>query len=336
MLRIPLRAGVPGYCREPYLLREVSDDGIGWHTRERVTNKGRRCRWEGDILTWLDDEIRRLGDFSETNWNHRTIVEITGQDKAQGWFLHAMTGHEWLLRLVFRVGRNAFKQGDLERKLDLGPFNEAEGTESCNRNDRVQVSNRKGPWQEVAVLVNRRDEIATPAFRKFLKDAVAAYSGNLKKMETRLEDVMPWKVNGERWHLSDKGFPPGRKIRWDRTLLPQMIRLVREMEPDVDIKWDTRDAILFYVPGISKSWARFRTKDESGLDCRFVGRPGQFNLSRIERFGTAPAFSDDRSDGSQVMQLTFQHADHVRPAQLKEMLAEHLRGFREMFGEAAK
>ena len=67
-----------------------------------------------------------------------------------------------------------------------------------------------------------------------------------------------------------------------------MIRLVREMEPDVDIKWDTRDAILFYVPGISKSWARFRTKDESGLDCRFVGRPGQFNLSRIERFGTLP------------------------------------------------
>jgi excinuclease ABC subunit A len=311
-------------------------DGIGWHTQERVTNKGRRCRWEGDILTWLDEEIHRLGDFAETNWNHRTIVEIAAKNKTQGWFLHAMSGHEWLLRLVFRVGRNAFKQADLQRRLGLESFNEAEGTESCNREERVDVANRKGPWQEVAVLVHRLDELNAPAFRGFLKEAVAAFNGNLKKMQVRPEDVMPWKVAGERWHLSDKGFPIGRKIRWDRALLPRLIKVMREVEPNIEIKWDTRDAILFYVPGVSKSWARFRTKDDMGLDCRFVGKPGQYNLSRIETFGASQTLSEDRGDGSQMMQLVFLHSDHLHARELKELLREHLQGFLEMFAPATE
>jgi hypothetical protein len=39
-----------------------------------------------------------------------------------------------------------------------------------------------------------------------------------------------------------------------------------------------------------------------------------------------------RGDGD-VVRLVFQHADHVQPARLKELLREHLRGFRETFGK---
>ncbi len=232
------------------------EDPIGWHTRDRITTGGRPCRWDGEILPWVIDRIQKLGDFSEANWNHRTIVEVPAKNKSQGWFLHAMTGQEWLLRLVFRVGRNAFKQADLERRLGLKPFNEADGAASCNREDRVQVANRKGPWQEVALLVNQREEIDTPAFHQFLKEAAAAFEGNHKKMQVRPEDVMPWKVNGERWHLSDKGFPIGRKVRWDRAILPRMLKLIREVEPNIEISWDNRETISFYVPGISRAWSR--------------------------------------------------------------------------------
>jgi excinuclease ABC subunit A len=171
-------------------------DGRLWHTADRVTNKGRQGRWEGDILTWLENEIHRLGDFSETSWNHRSIVEIAAKNKSQGWFLHAMTGQEWLLRLVFRVGRNSFKQSELERKLDLGPFNEAAGSANCNREDRVQVANRRGPWQEVAVLVHRRSEIDTPAFQlgcrvqgQLAKNAGSA--GRRDAMESKWRTLAP-------------------------------------------------------------------------------------------------------------------------------------------------
>jgi excinuclease ABC subunit A len=308
-------------------------DPVRWHTQDRVTTQGRPAKWEGEILPWLIEQIEKLGEFSEPNWNSRTIVEVAAKNKSQGWFLHAMTGQEWILRLVFRVAKNSFKQAEVESRLALPPLDEIPGVQCYNRDARVEASNRKGPWQEVAVLAFRRSELDTPAFRQFLRDAVAAFDRNLTKMQLKPEDVMPWKVNGERWHLSDKGFPPGRKIRWDRAILPRLIKVLKEVEPDAEIKWDARDAILFYVPGISKSWARVRTKDESGLDVRLVGPPGAFNLSRVETFGATQAFGDERaSDGSQVLQMVFLNESHLHPAELREFLKEHLNIFRDRFG----
>jgi hypothetical protein len=34
-----------------------------------------------------------------------------------------------------------------------------------------------------------------------------------------------------------------------------------------------------------------------------------------------------------VLRLVFRHGEHVHAAKLKELLAEHLRGFREVFGQ---
>ena len=58
-------------------------DGRRWHTVERVTTKGKPCRWEGHILDWIDERIHELGTFSDTNWNHRTLVEIAAPTKAR-------------------------------------------------------------------------------------------------------------------------------------------------------------------------------------------------------------------------------------------------------------
>ncbi len=80
-------------------------DGRRWHTVERVTSDGKPCRWEGAMLDWLDERIHELGAFADTNWGQRSVVEIAAPNRSQGWFLHALTGQEWLLRLVFRVGQ---------------------------------------------------------------------------------------------------------------------------------------------------------------------------------------------------------------------------------------
>src|SRR5262249_52243917 len=76
-------------------------DGQRWHTVERISTEGKPCRWEGDILPWIDEHVHKLGSFSDTDWSERTVVEIAAVPKTLGWFLHAMTGMEWLLRLVF-------------------------------------------------------------------------------------------------------------------------------------------------------------------------------------------------------------------------------------------
>src|SRR5205085_5286520 len=64
-------------------------DGRRWHTVDRVTSKGAPCRWEGAILDWIDARIHEAGPFSDTNWNHRSVIEIAAPQKSQGWFLHA-------------------------------------------------------------------------------------------------------------------------------------------------------------------------------------------------------------------------------------------------------
>lgn len=307
-------------------------DGKRWHTSERVSHKGTACRWDGHILEWIDERIHAQGEFSDTNWNERTIVEIAAPTKSLGWFFHAHTAMERMIRLVFRVGRNTFQQAELRERLGLRPLNEIPGLDVYGDEKRVRVANRKGPWQEVIVLALQLSDIDTPIFRKFLAEAVAAFHASLQRQRTKPEDVMPWKINGERWHLGDKGFPPGKKVLWDRALLPRVLALVREVEPKMQVEWDARDAIALRVPGLGKAWGRLRTKEASGLDCRFLGKKGQLNLSRVEKFGVDPSITNSRADGD-TLQLVFQHNEHVHPAELRELLAEQLKGFREAFGK---
>jgi len=306
-------------------------DGRRWHTLDRVSHSGKPCRWEGRILDWIDKEIHKRGTFSPTNWNHRSVIEIAAQHKSQGWFFHGMSGMEWLVRLVFRVGRNTFKQGDLAERLAIPSLNDTPGLEVYSNESRVRAANRKGPWQEVTVLAHRLSEIDTPAFHAFLDQAVKAFQASLNKQRTNIESVMPWKVNGQRWHLGDKGFAPGKKVQWDRGLLTRLLELVRAVDNTLQIEWDARDAIKLRVPGIGRSWAQFRTKDFRGLDCRFLGKKGQFNLSQLEGLGVQPQIAGHRAE-SDVIRLVFQQAEQMPGARLKEVLGEHLTGFRDVFG----
>lgn len=83
-------------------------DGRRWHTVDRVTTEGKPCQWDGTMLTWLDELVHEAGTFGDTNWSQRLVVEIAAPKATQGWFLHALTGMEWQLRLVFRVSKKAF------------------------------------------------------------------------------------------------------------------------------------------------------------------------------------------------------------------------------------
>jgi len=306
-------------------------DGKRWHTRDRVTTAGKTPQWEGEALAWVVAQVVALGGFSPTNWNHRSIVEVAAEPKSRGWFLHAQTGLEGYLVLGFRVARNAYKVGELTTRLGLKRLSDIPGFENFARDQRVLVHQGKGPWQDVAVSVVSKAEIDTPTFRAFLKEAAESFHKQLGRTQTSVEDVMPWRQNGEKWHLSDKGFPPGKGRKWDGNLLPRLLEIARTVESEIDVKWDVRDAVTVRVPGISRMWARLKTKEPGALECWFVGKPGQFNLSRVEGFGIHPEIVADRSDRADVLKLRFVTAGQLKPAELKKLLNEHLAGFRERF-----
>ena len=124
-------------------------DGKRWHTQDRVGRKGDPCEWDGKILDHVVRRIQKLGKFEPTNWNSRTVVEITGPKKSDGWFFHAITGETWLLKLKFRVTRNTFKREALEQRFPLKTLNQLDEIPLYSNEPRVRCKNLRGPWQEV-------------------------------------------------------------------------------------------------------------------------------------------------------------------------------------------
>ena len=310
-------------------------DGPKWHTRDRITTKGTPCKWDGDALTSVVEQVEALGEWGETNWNHRTIVEVAPPKKSLGWFLHAMTGHEAYLKLCFRARRNTFKTADLAATLKLRPLSDYPGHEGYNRDHRVEVTNDgRGPGQTVVVTIVKKEETETPTFRAFLKQAAESFGeliGGGGPMAAKIEAAMPWKVDGEKWHLGDKGFPPGKGRRWDKALLPKLLKLLRDIEPKLKIGWDVVDAITVRVPQSNRFWVRVKTKDTAALEVWLPAKPSQFNLAKWDGIGRDPVIDRGRWEGVDVVTLKFVTADDLKPEQLKPLLAEQLRGFLEVY-----
>ena len=56
-------------------------DGRRWHTHDCISRNGQPCRWDGQILARVVDRIHELGQFSPTDWNNRSVVEISAREK---------------------------------------------------------------------------------------------------------------------------------------------------------------------------------------------------------------------------------------------------------------
>src|SRR5262249_49625737 len=186
-------------------------DGHRWHTSDRTARDGKPCQWDGKILDAVESRIHELGTFAETNWNSRTVVEITSAKKSDGWFFHAITGERWLLKLKFRTNKKTFEREKLVSDLGLKPLNDIHEIEAYGSGPRVRCKNLRGPWQEVQIDAHSWEEIDTPEFWSFLERAVVGFQKFTERIEQKPADVMPWTVLGQKWHLSRKGFPPGKQ-----------------------------------------------------------------------------------------------------------------------------
>ena len=118
-----------------------------------------------------------------TNWNNRTIVEITAAKKSDGWFFHAITGERWLVKLKFRTAKKTFERDKLVADLGLKPLNDIDEIEAYGRGPRVKCKNLRGPWQEVQIDAHSWEEIDTPAFWSFLERAVAGFQKFTERVE---------------------------------------------------------------------------------------------------------------------------------------------------------
>ena len=161
-------------------------DGRRWHTEDRVGRAGEPVNWDGEILAKVVDTIQQHDGFADTIWDQRTVVEINGMKKSQGWFFHAITGDAWFLKMKFRVRPRTFKREDLVDQIPLLRPNDMEDVPVYGNSPRVKLTNTKASWQEIEIRAHTLEEIDTPGFWKFLDDADRQFSG--QNQTDRIED----------------------------------------------------------------------------------------------------------------------------------------------------
>jgi excinuclease ABC subunit A len=293
-----------------------------WHTRDRVGRKGQPCRWDGQILERIVDRIEQSDKFAPTNWNARTIVEISSPNKTEGWFLHAITGEEWLLKLKFRVAKNTFDREALIEQLKLRPLNEMAELPVYGHEPRVKCKNLRGPFQEVQLQVHSLEEIDKPAFWKFVDAAIAGYDKFTSRVRQKPEDIMPWKVLGQKWHFSRRGFPPGKPPKWDAELLEEICEMLKAAAQDAQFLWNNQQLVHVFVRHQHEPWASLVTKRVAHVELALNGPPGRFALGRIRELAAEREFQ--AGPERDTVRLRFVTTEDLDRGDLRRFLAEHL------------
>jgi excinuclease ABC subunit A len=299
-------------------------DGRRWHTVDRVGRTGAPCRWDGRILADVIDHIQKQSDFlSETDWNNRTIVEIRAARKSDGWFFHAITGEEWLLKMKFRTGRATFNRDELVRRLDLKPLNDVQELPLYGTEPRVKCRNLRGPWQEVELRVHSYEEIDRPEFWKFLDQAVAGFAKFSEKVQEKSEILQPWKQLGRKWHFSRRGFSLSGKVEWEPEVLEELIELLNETAPYGQLLWNNKQVVPLLVPEQHEPRAAVQTKKLDAVYLILTGPKGRVTQGKLAGLGY-DAHVDGQRTGHDMVRMKFRSLDDLRRGDLAAFLKEHL------------
>ncbi len=297
-------------------------NGRRWHVEDRVGRKGEKVEWEGAILERVVDRIESHAGFSATDWNSRGVVEISGEKKSLGWFFHAITGEAWLLKMKFRVRKGTFKQADLAERIPLKTLNEMDEIPKYGNNPRVKVTTLKGPWQEVEIRAFTLAEIDHDEFWKFVDEAVKGFLEKIERVETNLEEHMPWTKLGQKWHFMRKGFSSGKKVRWDTEVLEQLHELLVATAPEAQFLWSNKQIVHLYIPQQKEPWASIQTKKTEAVWLHLTGPQNSVPLGRVSNLSKNATVSN--AGTKDVVRLSFDTVDEIANEELAQFLTEHL------------
>ena len=134
---------------------------------------------------------------------------------------------------------------------------------------------------------------------------------------------MPWKVLGQKWHLSKKGFPPGKKTAWKPEVLEELLEMLSEAVPDGQFLWNNQNVVYLMVPGVRKPWATVHTKRLAGIDLILNGPKGAFQLGGVAEIGADRSLATDSEDHDQV-KLRFVTTDELHSENVAAFFQAHL------------
>jgi excinuclease ABC subunit A len=298
-------------------------DGPRWHTQDRVGRTGAPCRWDGRILADVVERIEQADLFSDTDWGNRTVVEVRAAKKSDGWFFHAITGEEWLLKLKFRTTKSTFRREELVRRLDLKPLNDMPDLPLYGTEPRVRCKNLRGPWQEVELRLHAYEEIDRPEFWGFVDQAIAGFRRFAERARKRPEDLMPWKALGRKWHFLRKGFLKGGPPKWEPEVLEELCRLLERTAPGCRFGWGNKVLVPVHVGDGKIPWAAIQTKKPDAVHLDLFGPKNRFPMGSLTELGRDPQLDTERPEFDRI-RLTFRSKTDLARGNLARFLKKHL------------
>ncbi|MBQ8286240.1 MAG: ATP-binding cassette domain-containing protein [Thermoguttaceae bacterium] len=296
-------------------------DGRRWHCETRTSRVGTPCRWSGKALAAVVDRLEESPFLAETDWNNRTIVEIRAEKKTLGWFFHALTSEEWLLKLKFRTALDTFDQATLVRELDLKPLNDVDEIPLYGTQPRVKVET-VGHWQEIELKVFSFDEIDRPEFWAFLDRAVERFGEAVERAKENEIDLTPWKTQGREWHMSPGGFYGGSdKARWPFGILLRTFEVVESISADSKPVWTNKIVVPFFEKGAKRPWCQVYTKNCDFVCVQINAPKGTVPLGRVADVGFEPEVDASNADFDAVY-LRFRTRNEFNAEKLRELLQE--------------
>ena len=126
---------------------------------------------------------------------------------------------------------------------------------------------------------------------------------------------------GRKWHLSRKGFPPGKRVHWETEVLEELCELLSDTA-EGQFLWNNQQLIHFCLKGKSEPWATVYTKKPAAVELHLNGPKNKFALGRVTTLGSAPSMDKDRPDRD-VVRLQFDSVEQINDEALSDFLNEH-------------
>ncbi len=293
-------------------------DGRRWHLSEQLDHKGKKSKWDADLLDWLIDAIEPLGEFSPTDWKHRSRVEVKAPGSKTQWFCHARTKGTWNLDLTIRTAVQTFKEARLQSDLKIKTMDERTDVPAYGQWDRVSIRRTSRGFDDIRIHLHDQQDLRKPAFKRFLKKAAAAYFKMVRGAETAPTESEPWKSDGKAWHISQQSIAKGRRKKWQPAVLLALLGQISKTLPQCTIEWTNKTAVMVHLPGLKGRLLRIATNHAPGLrfDLRLPRRT--FTPTMYEHLGHEPEL-DPRPEYD-VLLSWVRTLDDVDAKQLRDVL----------------
>ena len=149
-------------------------DGRAWHLDVDRERDGRSAVWQMDAMTWVMEQIEKLGEI-DVKWSNRNTVSVIPDGRKTYWM--RFRTNDWKhFMMSFRCPKGTFDGAELRRMMNLRPYGEIpeipiDGTWWR----RVKMNGRKKDWTYVEILGNLKEELETDGFADFLKRCYDAF-----------------------------------------------------------------------------------------------------------------------------------------------------------------